>query len=295
MPNVIIPLHHQAAPNFRYDPVLAREAAAAEDPHDKTDWDARDWEAEHARIAMRRQMKNQDFDKELETPEHRDDFLLLKQRAYLERIQLRPNVWVEENLKLYEANCNRAKAQHIQGQERWEGREAERMRMVNILHPHSIMRKLRDAGVDARTEEHPNARLWLNEWSAAGLVGVNAWVPPIEMDEEGYLLELSTASTQAAKDYITANYYACHARRKVRMQITSLQNGYAPEWSLMRFSEHGVATKERYRGWRTALLVLIVAEILTEEEVDKAFGPPIGEAGAFYRQQLQAYRNLRNR
>ena len=61
----------------------------------------------------------------------------------------------------------------------------------------------------------------------------------------------------------------------------------------MRFNEHGIATKEKYRGWRTALLVLIAAEILTEAEVDRAFGPPLGEAGAWYRQMLQSYRQIK--
>jgi hypothetical protein len=61
----------------------------------------------------------------------------------------------------------------------------------------------------------------------------------------------------------------------------------------MRFNERGIATKEKYRGWRTAMLVLIVAEILTEEEVDRAFGPALGEAGAWYRAQLQSWRQLK--
>jgi hypothetical protein len=101
------------------------------------------------------------------------------------------------------------------------------------------------------------------------------------------------ASSQAQKDLLTENWFAARAGRKVRKTLTSLQEPYGPEWSIMRYNEHGVAMKEKYRGWRTALLVLMVAEILTEEEVDQAFGPPIGEAGAFYRYQLQVYRQIR--
>jgi hypothetical protein len=113
------------------------------------------------------------------------------------------------------------------------------------------------------------------------------------MDEEGYLLELSTAKSQATKDYLTANYAACRQHRKVRKTITCLQDGYAPEWSIMRFNDHGVAVREKYRGWRTAMLVLIVSEVLTEEEVDRAFGPAIGEPGAWYREQLQTWRQIK--
>jgi hypothetical protein len=154
------------------------------------------------------------------------------------------------------------------------------------------MRKLRDAGVDARDEEHPNARIWLNEWTREGLVGVNAWMKPQEMDDEGYLLELSHASTQRQKDLLTYNFLACRDGRKVQRTLTSLQDP-GPEYSVMRFNERGVATKEKYRGWRTVLLVLIVAEVLIEAEAEKAFGPAIGEAGAWYRQQLKVYRQIR--
>jgi hypothetical protein len=296
MHNIIVPINHQAAPSLHYDDLLAREAAAAEDPLKAAgvDWELEKWQAEHPDIARRRRMVNQDFDREFDSADHHDpDLGMLKQHAHLQAVQRRPNGWVEENLELYETNCERARGQRLPGQERWEGKEQQEARMVNILHPHGVLRKLRAAGIEARTDESPYARIWLNEWSAAGLVGVNAWVKPQEMDDEGYLLELSTAKTQAAKDYLTANYAACRSGRKVRKTITCLQDGYAPEWSIMRFDHHGVATKEKFRGWRTAMLVLIVSEVLTEEEVDRAFGPPIGEAGAWYRSQLQSWRQLK--
>lgn len=301
MANVIIPLRHQSAPTLRYDSQLAREAAEAKDKAkaSQTDWDAIDWEALNPQIARRRRMVNQDFDREFDTPGHHDPAMqLLEQRGYLEKLERRPAAWVDEALELFELNCEKARAQRLPGQEYWGNdektrREQERMRMVNILHPNQVIRKLQRAGVDARFEEHPSARIWLNDWSCNGLVGVNAWVKPQEMDDEGYLLGLSQATSQAQKDLLTDNFLAAMAGRKVRKTLTSLQDPYGPEWSVMRYNERGVAHKEKYRGWRTALLVLIVAEILTEEEVDAAFGPPIGEAAAFYRFQLQTYRQIR--
>ena len=295
MPNVIIPVRHQSAPTERHDPVLAREAAMAKDPAkaSRRDWDAIDWEAAHP-AAHRRAMVNQDWDKEWDAPGHHDPAIgLLEQRAYLEQIELRPEHWVEESLELFESNCDASKPQRMAAQDRWQGKEAEEARLVNILHPSAVMRRLRAAGVDARDQESPHARLWLNDWTSQGLVGVNAWVEPQPMDEEGYLLSLSGATSQAQKDLLTDNFLACLKGNKVRRTLTSLQDPYGPEWSVMRFSEHGVATKERFRGWRTAMLVLIVAEILTEEEVDRAFGPPVGEPGAWYREQLQIYRRIR--
>lgn len=268
--NINIPLEHQSAPSLRYDPVLAREAALVEDPDAAS---RRDWDA---------------FDREMDQPGHHDPAI-----ALLRRMENNPQAWVDENLELYESNRAKAKQQQLPGQDRWEGKEHEEQRLVNILHPSQIMRRLRQAGVDAREEEHPNARIWLNDWTSKGLVGVNAWVAPRPMDQEGYLLELSYATTQRAKDILTANFHACLNHRKVVRTLTSLQDPYGPEWSVMRFNEYGVATREKFRGWRTAMLVLIAAEILTEEEVDRAFGPPLGEAGAWYRYQLQCYRQIR--
>lgn len=270
MHNVHIPLEHQSAPTLKYDAVLAREAALVKDPDEvnRRDWDKFDWE--------------------MHSPAHDDPDI-----ALLRRMENDPQAWVDENLDIYETNRLKARAQYIAGQERWEGKEHEEQRMVNILHPSQVMRKLRAAGIDARDYEHPNARIWLNDWSRRGLVGVNAWMTPQEMDQEGYLLELSYATTQQSKDYLTENFHACLAHRKVRKTLTCLQEPYGPEWSIMRFNEYGVAVKEKYRGWRTAMLVLIAAEVLTEEEVDRAFGPPIGEAATWYRHQLQCYRQIR--
>jgi hypothetical protein len=168
------------------------------------------------------------------------------------------------------------------GQERWQGKENEEMRFVNILHPHAIFRKLRKAGVDARIEapsfwvwqmgsdgkpeaikrERSNGRLWLHDDAINGRIGVSAWVW-----ENGV---------------------------RVRKMVTTLQYPYGPEWSLMRFNEWNVPTNERYRGWRTALMQLIKQEVLTEREVNRAFGAPLlNDASYLYRKSLYDYRMKR--
>jgi hypothetical protein len=267
--NVHIPLEHQAAPTLKYDPVLAREAAEFQD---KKAARRRDWDS---------------FDREMDMPGHHDPGI-----AMLRRAEKNVTAWTEENLELWELNCQRAAWQQWQGQERWQGRENEEMRLVNILYPEQVMRKLRKAGVDARSYEHPNADIWLNDWTCNGLVGLNVWVPPTEMDEAGYLEALSQTTGQKQKDELFENYMACVNRRKIRRTVTSLQSP-GPEFSIMRFNAHNVPTKEKFRGWRTAMLVLIYTGILTEEQVNIAFGPAIGEAGAFYRQQLYNLRQLK--
>jgi hypothetical protein len=165
-------------------------------------------------------------------------------------------------------------------QELWQGSENEEMRLVNIMHPHAVFRKLQAVGVDARIEapsfwvwgiddhtgmmtmmkkERSDGRLWLHDDAVKGRVGVSAWVR-----ENGI---------------------------RIRRCVTSLQDGCGPEWSVMRFNEWNVPTVEKYRGWRTAMLHLILAGVLTEDEVDRAFGPVVdNDASWFYRHSLEGYR-----
>lgn len=171
------------------------------------------------------------------------------------------------------------------GQERWQGTENIERRVVNIMHPHDVMRKLQRAGVDARIEapvyyvtmaddktgkpvlvKKPRAvgRIWLGDEAVQGRIGIFGWV----------------------KDAKTET-------RRVKL-ITSLQYPCGPEWSVMYFNEWNVPTTEQYRGWRTALLQMILTEVITEEEVDKAFGPVVlNPASELYRQQLQSHRAVR--
>ena len=171
------------------------------------------------------------------------------------------------------------------GQERWQGRENIERRVVNIMHPHDVMRKLQRAGVDARIEapmyyvtmpdditglpvqvKKPRdvGRIWLGDEAVKGRIGIFGWV----------------------KDETTET-------RRVKL-ITSLQFPCGPEWTVMHFNQWNVPVAEKYRGWRTALLQMILKNIITEEEVDRAFGPVVlNPASELYRQQLQSHRAIR--
>jgi hypothetical protein len=71
-----------------------------------------------------------------------------------------------------------------------------------------------------------------------------------------------------------------------------VQIGNMPELSIMRFDDHGVPLDERKRGWRTALLQLILKGIITEEKANKAFGSPKQtEQFHRYNSMLQSFRN----
>ena len=175
----------------------------------------------------------------------------------------------------------------VAGRQRWReqhhfmGKENEAMRFVNILHPHAIFRRLRRAGVDARIEapsfyvwvpddstgrlisikrERTIGRLWLHDNAVEGRVGVSAWVT----NRKGV---------------------------RERKMVTTLQYPYGPEWSLLHFDKFDVPVAEKYRGWRTAMLSLILQGVLTEEEVNRAFGPvPLSGVSLLYRKQLQMSR-----
>ena len=165
------------------------------------------------------------------------------------------------------------------------GRENEEARLVNILHPHAVFQKLKDAGVNCSIEpamdwvwdiDHKTglatpvqrnlstARFWLHENVILDRVGISAWV--------------------WRNGERTAQY------------ITYLQWPRGPEWSVMRFDEFDVPTSEKYRGWRTALLRLMQEGLLDEREVDRAFGPvTMSDVSELYHEQLDAIRESRGR
>jgi hypothetical protein len=184
----------------------------------------------------------------------------------------------------YERNYLAAADRRWKEQKHFMGEDNERMRLVRILHPHEIFRRLQQAGVDARIEapsfhvwqiddktgkpvqikrERSIGRLWLADVAVRGRVGVSAWVT----DKHGI---------------------------RKREQVTTLQYPYGPEWSLLHFDEFDVPVTERYRGWRTAMMALILADVLTEDEVNRAFGPvPLSPVSLLYREKLQHHRKFR--
>jgi hypothetical protein len=198
---------------------------------------------------------------------------------------------IEAEAELFEETYRAAQDRRWKGQARWMGRINEEARLTNILTPAEVMRKLQAAGVEASTEPAAfwgwapddktgllvktirtvsKARLWLHEdvvylkgtsETNAGRIGVSAWVPDPET-----------------------------GRQTIKC-LTSLQYDCGPEWSLMWFDKFDVPIRERYRGWRTALLALITNDVLTEDEVLRAFGPVTNEtASELYLETLQGHR-----
>lgn len=74
------------------------------------------------------------------------------------------------------------------------------------------------------------------------------------------------------------------------------QQGFAPELSIMRFDEYGVPLDEKYRGWRTPLLQLILKGVISQKKAEEVFGKtPITPAFHRYNATLRAFRNNDNR
>lgn len=213
-----------------------------------------------------------DYDVDLPTPVVEDPLPYDESEVHEQLLDEEARMFVEN----YEARARF----RWQGQERWMGRENEEKRLVNILHPHQVFEKLQAAGVDCSIEpamikvwdiDHKtgfkivkektrsSARFWLHDVAIRGRVGISAWVWQNDV--------------------------------RIAKVVTSLQYPYGPEWSLMRFDEFDVPTAEKYRGWRTALLQLIKEGVVTEAEVERAFGRATqDDVAELWWAQLEEYR-----
>lgn len=190
---------------------------------------------------------------------------------------------MEAEQQAWEENYRARAAFRWKGQERWMGRENEEMRLVNILHPHAVFRKLQEAGVDCGIEP---AIDWV--WDIDAKTGLTVPKQRTRSTARFWLHEL------VIKDRVGITGWVHRNGRRTAQYLTYLQWPQGPEWSLMRFDSFDVPTVEKYRGWRTALLKMIIEGVLTEEEVNRAFGePPVNEASELYFMQLEDYRMTR--
>lgn len=71
-----------------------------------------------------------------------------------------------------------------------------------------------------------------------------------------------------------------------------VQLGFMTELSVMKFDDHGVPLDEKYRGWRTCLLQLILHGIISQTTAEEIFGkPPVTPAFHRYNATLQRFRS----
>lgn len=136
------------------------------------------------------------------------------------------------------------------------------------------------------------------------------WVSPEEYknagERVGRIMHSSTFITLLRKAGVKC-WYAAHPLAGRVTLIIQRQDlpaemgcwcmlGFAPELSVMRFDEHGVPLDEKYRGWRTCLLQLILKGAISERTANEIFGkPPVTKAFHRYNATLQSFRNQGNR
>lgn len=208
-----------------------------------------------------------DIDAELNDPLWRNPILAAEVAAYERMVHGKSShAMIEESLRQHELNEMAHAKQRWQGQERWQGWRNEETRLTRIMSCYEFVRRLRGGGVD----------VWLNHF----VICIHD--EPIQ----------HCVKKRGAIKGCKAGQIGVNARRERQEKtITTTQYVYAPEYSVMRFDQYNVPTREKYRGWRTALLVLILAGVLSEDQAQDIFGAAIGPASLFYRQQLYQFRN----
>jgi hypothetical protein len=132
-----------------------------------------------------------------------------------------------------------------------------------------------------------------------------AWLPALEYENEecrvGRVLDHAEFITLLRSRCGLRCYYTQHPQpRKITLLVLWngqlevgcwAQWGKMPEYSMCRFDEHGIILDEKFRGYRTCLLQLILKGFLSEEVVNKVFGPAIGPASTRYNSTLYNFRN----
>jgi hypothetical protein len=53
-----------------------------------------------------------------------------------------------------------------------------------------------------------------------------------------------------------------------------VQRGWMPELSIMDFDDHGIPLAEKFRGWRTCCMQMVLKDMLNEEQINKHLGAP---------------------
>jgi hypothetical protein len=207
------------------------------------------------------------------------------------------------------------------GQERWEGEDAEGMRRGEVLSPWQFYDKLakvigRDRVMlrdDRIIKMSPNGKSGLlalvvrnPAWNGQTAIKADyAQVQAAEMRKaaEGEIIKAqrlrkakhnpeADKSFHLAGDMIqTATEMllereAYEAETPELLRVGTLQAPLGTEWMMMNFDEWGVPTSAKYVGWRTALLTMIRANVITEEEAHKAFPLGSGPAADWYLEQL---------
>jgi hypothetical protein len=70
-----------------------------------------------------------------------------------------------------------------------------------------------------------------------------------------------------------------------------MPTGMLSEYSIIEFDKRDIPIKEERRGYRTVLLRLIKASVITEEQCRQEFGEAVGPASIPFNRDLYRWRN----
>jgi hypothetical protein len=236
-----------------------------------------------------------------------------------------PQEAIEKAWMLHEMTERSVQDQKWDGQERWEGKENEAMRIGEILSPqvfHARLvkvigreRVLLSPHAVKTSPEAKSARCGLYirnpEWSGESEVIVYKQAEAADLRRTGEKelvkakrLRAAGQNAEADRAFSMAGQMAQTATEilmelstneqlapKEFLRVGTLQWPLGSEWMVMNFNEYGVPTTAKYLGWRTALLTMIRTKTITEKEAHKAFPVGSGPAADWYREQLQMLRN----
>lgn len=167
--------------------------------------------------------------------------------------------------------------------------------------------KLQQAVDDYSTKRHEKSsaqnREELARWEEENkmLAKQYQFLTPEEYEDEGarigHVIHSSVFINMLKKEFNLPFWYRNHPTpKKVTLMLEDtaccwVQEGFMPEYSIMRFDSHDIPLDEKFRGWRTPLLQMILKGILKEEDVDRVFGKATGPASERYNSTLFEIRN----
>lgn len=196
-------------------------------------------------------------------------------------------------------------------------RNSERPRWENYMQDTEVLSPELQVQVDEYATRHHDSTSNQNKEELArwreGNEAVSKeyqWVHPDEYANEGERVGIKMHSSDFIKRLQSTGlkcWYRAHPQpRKITLVIHLpgeepkvgcwAQFGFMPELSIMRFDDHGIPLDEKYRGWRTCLLQLILHSAISEKVANEIFGKP-KTTPAFHRYNmtLQSFRNAGSR
>lgn len=238
-----------------------------------------------------------------------------------------PEQEVEMRWRLHEMLAAEQERNKWKGQERWEGRENEEMRRGEVLSPWQFHERL--CGALGRRDRVLLKDDRIIKTSANGKSGLLALVVrnPLWSGQTAIQHDYAQVESAKMKDAAEGELIKAKRLRKAKynaeadksfhlagdmiqtateillareayeiecpefLRVGTLQAPLGTEWMIMGFDEFGVPTSAKYVGWRTALLTMVRARAITEEEAHRAFPVGSGPAADWYMEQLFMQRN----